>query len=83
MNKGRILIWAQVRQMLDKAVVGSLAGIVFALVFLRKRGLAPLPPGPKQLPLLGNVLQLKEKYMWKLATDWYKEYGTCNREFWR
>lgn len=64
---------------MDKELIGFLISAVLALVFLRMRGLAPLPPGPKPLPLLGNALQLKEKYMWKLAVDWYKEYGTCNR----
>ena len=66
--------------MLDNTLIGSLAaGVVLALVFLRRRGFAPLPPGPNPLPLLGNVFQLKEKYMWKLAIDWYKEHGACIR----
>ena len=67
--------------MLDKALIGFLAGSFLTLVFLRRRGLAPLPPGPKQLPLLGNIRQMKKKQMWKVATDWYKEYGACNHNF--
>ena len=67
--------------MLDKALIGLLAGSVLTLVFLSRRGLAPLPPGPKQLPFLGNIRQMKKKQMWKVATDWYKEYGAYNYNF--
>ena len=66
---------------MDKIAIGFLAGTVLVFVFLKRKGHAPVPPGPKPLPLLGNVLQLKEKYMWKLATDWYRDYGARDRVF--
>ncbi|KAG1876663.1 cytochrome P450 [Suillus subalutaceus] len=35
----------------------------------------PLPPGPRQLPILGNALQLDTKRPWLTYTAWGKRYG--------
>ncbi len=53
-----------------------------SLVFLRSRldwkarsrGL-PLPPGPKPLPIVGNVLGIPKKRPWLGFRDMSKEYG--------
>ncbi|KAG1841703.1 cytochrome P450 [Suillus subalutaceus] len=39
-----------------------------------RRGL-PLPPGPKRLPILGNVSDLNVFEPWLTYTDWAKKYG--------
>jgi len=35
----------------------------------------PLPPGPKALPLLGNLLDIPAKEQWLKAAEWAEEYG--------
>jgi cytochrome P450 len=35
----------------------------------------PLPPGPKPLPLIGNIHQLPTSYAWKTYDEWAKLYG--------
>ncbi|KAI0039477.1 cytochrome P450 [Auriscalpium vulgare] len=56
----------------------ALAGIVLWLVkiiFSSKRHPAPLPPGPKGLPLLANLLDLPQKEQWRTFADWGRKYG--------
>ncbi|KAI9567804.1 cytochrome P450 [Boletus coccyginus] len=36
---------------------------------------APFPPGPKPLPVLGNVADLTSKELWLQAERWAKQYG--------
>jgi len=37
----------------------------------------PLPPGPKGLPIFGNIGDLPIEEQWLKAAEWGKEYGQC------
>ena len=38
----------------------------------------PYPPGPKPLPLLGNLLDVPSSYYWLTYAVWAKKYGDIN-----
>nr|BAK09449.1 cytochrome P450 [Postia placenta] len=52
--------------------------VAFALgarwVISRPKSKAPYPPGPRGLPLIGNLLQLDSE-CWHIFTEWKKTYG--------
>ncbi|KZT28797.1 cytochrome P450 [Neolentinus lepideus HHB14362 ss-1] len=50
--------------------------VLFLVRRLASRRLpAPYPPGPKRLPLVGNVFDMPTKHMWKTVADWAELYG--------
>ncbi|KZV92353.1 cytochrome P450 [Exidia glandulosa HHB12029] len=57
----------------------ALAAAVLALVFLAtrplKRGDYPLPPGPRPLPVLGNMFDIPRAKPWLQFTRWAEIYG--------
>ena len=41
----------------------------------RKTAALHLPPGPRGLPLLGNLFDMPRKAAWETFADWCREYG--------
>ncbi|KAH9851148.1 cytochrome P450 [Lenzites betulinus] len=66
---------------LDGVALYVIAGIAVLLairgLLLRfgKASAMPLPPGPKGLPLLGNLFDIPRRSAWTTFADWSREYG--------
>ncbi|KAK7029624.1 hypothetical protein VNI00_014322 [Paramarasmius palmivorus] len=62
-------------------ILYALAGCGFVMVLVQvlynrtKPNPAPLPPGPKGLPILGNALDFPQSQPWVTFAQWAKEYG--------
>lgn len=48
---------------------------VYILVSRRNRYKLPLPPGPRKLPLVGNLFDIPPAFEWETYLKWSKEYG--------
>lgn len=57
-------------------VLGGLLIAVFIWFQKRRTSTSPLPPGPKPLPILGNIKNLTSKELWLPAHQWAKQFGS-------
>lgn len=59
------------------AVVGAIFVIIAVIVVssTTRHGAIPLPPGPRPIPFLGNILDLKLKEFWLDVTQFGHTYG--------
>jgi cytochrome P450 len=62
----------------------DLLGLVFSLTaflvirdYRRRRGL-PYPPGPRPIPLIGNLFDIPKEFSWLEYTQLAKKYGMCS-----
>ena len=57
-----------------------LATVVLILLYLKRKihssSHLPLPPGPKGLPVIGNLLDIPTRFEWQIYHKWSKEFGT-------
>jgi hypothetical protein len=58
-------------------LVGAISTVaVFGWLIRRKPiGGLPLPPGPKPLPLIGNLLDMPKVKDWETYHEWSRRYG--------
>lgn len=67
--------------MFDLSIIDWLLAAVAVYLFgrlLSRRQLGQLPPGPKRMPIIGNLLDWpKDAKEWETFAHWQREYGPC------
>lgn len=53
----------------------SLGLFLLYRAFVGKNARAPLPPGPKGLPIIGNVLDMPKSFEWVTFIEWSRKWG--------
>lgn len=62
-------------------VAGAFVVLFLARYLWKKRSSIPLPPGPRGIPILGNVYDIPSTRQWETYDIMAKEYGQCCVQF--
>lgn len=59
-------------------VCATLVGVVRYGMEKSSRKVLPLPPGPRPIPIIGNIRGIAINAPWLAYTEWGKRYGVCD-----
>jgi hypothetical protein len=53
----------------------AIIGVITSFTKKKARGQLPLPPGPKPLPIIGNLHRMNTDFPWITYKEWSDIYG--------
>jgi hypothetical protein len=63
---------------LDLVALVSFIAVILAVRDHQRRRGCPYPPGPRPLPLIGNLLDIPKEFSWLSYAQLSKKYGTSH-----
>jgi hypothetical protein len=63
------------RSPLDILLIVFSVAAFWGIRIYKKRGRLPYPPGPRPLPLVGNLFDIPKEFSWLSYTQLSKKYG--------